>query len=61
MTRSQADGRFDFCQVMVESYAVNERMNQIILTLADLRCGEVAICHHRRTTRTFWRKVDRES
>jgi len=35
MTRSQADGRFDFCQVMVESYAVNERMNQIILEHLD--------------------------
>ena len=31
MTRSKADGGFDFAQVMVESYAVNERMNQIIL------------------------------
>ena len=35
MTRSQANDRVDFCQVMVESYAVNERMNQIILEQLD--------------------------
>src|SRR5271155_1026851 len=35
MTRSQSDGRFDFCQVMVESYAVNERMNQVLLEHLD--------------------------
>jgi uncharacterized damage-inducible protein DinB len=31
MTLSQADVDVDHCQVLVESYAVNERMNQIIL------------------------------
>jgi uncharacterized damage-inducible protein DinB len=31
MTQSRAKDRVDSCQVMVESYAVNERMNQIIL------------------------------
>src|SRR5271168_1971021 len=35
MTRSQSDGKFDFCQVMVESYAVNERMNQVLLEHLD--------------------------
>jgi uncharacterized damage-inducible protein DinB len=35
MTHSQADAAFDFCQVLVESYAVNERMNQIILEHLD--------------------------
>jgi uncharacterized damage-inducible protein DinB len=35
MTRSQAEGPVVFCQVMVESYAVNERMNQIILEHLD--------------------------
>jgi uncharacterized damage-inducible protein DinB len=31
MAHSQADVDVDFCQVLVESYAVNERMNQIVL------------------------------
>ena len=35
MARSQANGGFDFCNVMVESYAVNERMNQILLDYLD--------------------------
>jgi uncharacterized damage-inducible protein DinB len=35
MLHSQADVGVDLCQVMVESYAVNERMNQIILEHLD--------------------------
>jgi len=35
MTRSQADVGVDLCQVLVESYAVNERMNQIVLEHLD--------------------------
>ena len=35
MTHSQADASVDLGQVMVESYAVNERMNQIILENLD--------------------------
>ena len=35
MARLQANGGFDFCKVMVESYAVNERMNQILLDYLD--------------------------
>jgi uncharacterized damage-inducible protein DinB len=35
MTRSPADVPADFCQVLVESYAVNERMNQIVLEHLD--------------------------
>jgi uncharacterized damage-inducible protein DinB len=35
MARSQANDGFDFCRVMVESYAVNERMNQILLDYLD--------------------------
>jgi uncharacterized damage-inducible protein DinB len=35
MTHSQADAGSDLCQVMVESYAVNERMNQIVLEHLD--------------------------
>jgi uncharacterized damage-inducible protein DinB len=31
MTHSQANVDLDLCQVLVESYAVNERMNQIVL------------------------------
>jgi uncharacterized damage-inducible protein DinB len=31
MTHSQTDVGADVCQVLVESYAVNERMNQIVL------------------------------
>jgi uncharacterized damage-inducible protein DinB len=31
MSRSQADVGADVCQVLVESYTVNERMNQIVL------------------------------
>lgn len=34
-TRSQADAEVDLCQVLVESYAVNERMNQIVLEHLD--------------------------
>lgn len=34
-TRSQGDVGVDLCQVLVESYAVNERMNQIILEQLD--------------------------
>jgi uncharacterized damage-inducible protein DinB len=34
-TRSQADADVDLCQVLVESYAVNERMNQIVLEHLD--------------------------
>ena len=43
MTRSQADASVDFgqvvdlSQVLVESYAVNERMNQIVLEHLDSR------------------------
>jgi uncharacterized damage-inducible protein DinB len=37
MTRSQADVGVDLCQVLVESYAVNERMNQIVLEHLDPR------------------------
>jgi len=33
--RSQADVGVDSCQVLVESYAVNERMNQIVLEHLD--------------------------
>ena len=35
MIHSQADGGVDFCRVLVESYAVNERMNQIVLEHLD--------------------------
>ena len=35
MTRSQADVAVDRCQVLVESYAVSERMNQIVLEHLD--------------------------
>jgi len=35
MTRSQADVGVDLCRVLVESYAVNERMNQIVLEHLD--------------------------
>jgi uncharacterized damage-inducible protein DinB len=35
MTHSQADAGADICQVLVESYAVNERMNQIVLEHLD--------------------------
>jgi uncharacterized damage-inducible protein DinB len=35
MTHSQADANTDLCRVIVESYAVNERMNQIILEHLD--------------------------
>lgn len=35
MTHSQADVGIDLCQVLVESYAVNERMNQIVLEQLD--------------------------
>jgi uncharacterized damage-inducible protein DinB len=34
-THSQADVGVDLCQVLVESYAVNERMNQIVLEHLD--------------------------
>jgi len=34
-TRSQADAGVDLCRVLVESYAVNERMNQIVLEHLD--------------------------
>jgi uncharacterized damage-inducible protein DinB len=35
MTRTQTDVCADLCQVLVESYAVNERMNQIVLEHLD--------------------------
>lgn len=35
MTHSKADAGGDPCQVLVESYAVNERMNQIVLEQLD--------------------------
>ncbi len=35
MTHSQADVGVDFCQALVESYAINERMNQIVLEHLD--------------------------
>jgi uncharacterized damage-inducible protein DinB len=35
MTHSQPDPGVDLCQVLVESYAVNERMNQIVLEHLD--------------------------
>lgn len=35
MTHSQADVNADLCQVLVESYAINERMNQIVLEHLD--------------------------
>ncbi|MBV8867655.1 MAG: DinB family protein [Acidobacteriaceae bacterium] len=35
MTQSQAEVGIDLCQVLVESYAVNERMNQIVLEHLD--------------------------
>ena len=35
MTHSQAEVGVDLCQVLVESYAVNERMNQIVLEHLD--------------------------
>jgi len=35
MTHSRADVAVDLCQVLVESYAVNERMNQIVLEHVD--------------------------
>jgi uncharacterized damage-inducible protein DinB len=35
MAHSQADVGVDLCQVLVESYAVNERMNQIVLEHLD--------------------------
>jgi uncharacterized damage-inducible protein DinB len=34
-THSEADAELDLCQVLVESYAVNERMNQIVLEHLD--------------------------
>ena len=37
MTRSQANVGADLCQVLVESYAVSERMNQIVLEHLDPR------------------------
>ena len=35
MAHSQADAGVDLCQVLMESYAVNERMNQIVLEHLD--------------------------
>ena len=35
MTHSQADADVDLCQALLESYAVNERMNQIVLEHLD--------------------------
>ncbi len=35
MTHSQPDVCVDLCRVLVESYAVNERMNQIVLESLD--------------------------
>src|ERR1700721_434852 len=35
MARSHAEIGVDICQVLVESYAVNERMNQILLDHLD--------------------------
>jgi uncharacterized damage-inducible protein DinB len=35
MIHSRSDGRADLCRVLVESYAVNERMNQIVLEHLD--------------------------
>src|SRR3954447_23336151 len=35
MTHSQPDVGVDLCQTLVESYAVNERMNQIVLEHLD--------------------------
>src|SRR5580692_1701595 len=35
MTHSQADAGGNLCRVLVESYTVNERMNQIILEHLD--------------------------
>jgi uncharacterized damage-inducible protein DinB len=35
MTHSQAEAGSDLCQVLVESYAINERMNQIVLEHLD--------------------------
>lgn len=35
MTRRKPDARDDLCQVLVETYAVNERMNQIVLENLD--------------------------
>jgi uncharacterized damage-inducible protein DinB len=35
MTHSQADVGVDLCQVLVESYAVSERMNQMVLEHLD--------------------------
>ena len=35
MPHSQADVAADLCQVLVESWAVNERMNQIVLEHLD--------------------------
>jgi len=35
MTRSRADVGADLCQVLVESYAVNDRMNQMVLEHLD--------------------------
>jgi uncharacterized damage-inducible protein DinB len=35
MTRSQANSDVDLCHVLIESYSVNERMNQIILEHLD--------------------------
>jgi uncharacterized damage-inducible protein DinB len=37
MTRAQANVGVDLCQVLVESYAVSERMNQIVLEHLDPR------------------------
>jgi uncharacterized damage-inducible protein DinB len=37
MTRSQANVDVDICQVLVESYAVSERMNQIVIEHLDPR------------------------
>src|SRR4051794_20914197 len=35
MTHSGGDDAVDFCQVLVETYGVNERMNQIVLEQLD--------------------------
>src|SRR5580698_1350887 len=35
MAHSQADAGVDLCQVLMESYAINERMNQIVLEHLD--------------------------
>jgi uncharacterized damage-inducible protein DinB len=43
MPHSQADVGVDSCQVLVESYAVNERMNQIILEHLDPAAWRVKV------------------